>query len=187
MSNRDAPSGFKVAMHMSGGIPGRLTEYNIVAALAKNIYTGDVVIPVNTTKRITRPTAGTERPQGVFDGCFYALADGTPRFERYWPSGQVVQTGSQPVCSIYDDPNTVFEVQVDGTFSLAYIGGFTDYTVGTGNNLTGQSGDEVVAGESGATCKILDYVRRPDNEIGANTKVLVSFAIHYMRGAQTAI
>jgi hypothetical protein len=189
MANRNAPSGLRVAMHLAGGTPGRLSRYAIASGLAKNIYTGDVLIPVNTDKRVTRPTAGTERPIGVADGVYYVMPDGTPKFERYWPTGQTVQTGSIAECNVYDDPNTIFEIQSDGTFALADIGAFADYTVGTGNNFTGQSGDQLSESSvgSGTSMKILDYVRRPDNEIGLYTKVLVSFAIHYLRGAQTAI
>jgi hypothetical protein len=189
MANRDAPNGFRVSSHLTGGTPGRLNRYTIVGALAKNIYTGDIVIPVDTSKRISRPTAGTERPIGVFDGCYYVLADGSPKFERYWPTGQAVQTGSTPEALVTDDPFTVFEVQASGAFAQADIGQFANYTVGTGNSLTGQSGDELDSTTvgTGATLKILDYAKYPDNEVGDNAKLLVSFAIHYLRGAQTAI
>jgi hypothetical protein len=190
MANRDAPSGFKVAKHLTGGNANKLGRYHIVAALAANIYRGDVVVPVNTSKRITRPSAGTERPIGVFDGCFFIAADGEPCYRPKWTSGQTVQSGSVPDAFVYDDPNIVFEVQADEDIEAADIGAFADYTIGTGNDFTCVSGDELDSSSfgSGTTLKLLDYVRRPDNALGENfTKCLVAFAIHYHRGAMTAI
>lgn len=189
-ANRDAPSGFKPAQHMSGGTPGRLNRYNIVAAYATGIFNGDVVVPVNTHKRIARPAAQTDRPIGVFNSVFYTLADGTPKHERYWPAAQAVLTGSVPEALVYDDPDIVFQVQADEDIVLADIGAFADYVIGTGNTQTGISADELDSSQigSGATLKLLDYVRAPDNFLDVNwTKCLVSFAIHYLRGAQTAI
>lgn len=189
MANRDAPNGFRVAQHFAGGTPGRLNRYNIASAYDTAIFTGDIVVPVNTSKNIARPAAATNRPQGVMDGVYYVLADGTPKFEKYWPASQATQTGSVREALVYDDPNTVFEVQASAAFALADIGAFADYTIGSGNTLTGMSTDELDSSSigSGATLKILDYVRYPDNEVGDNAKLLVSLAIHYLRGAQTAI
>lgn len=189
MANRNAPSGLRLAKSFNGGIPGRLNRYAIQSGLAANIFTGDVVIPTATDKRVARPSAGTERPIGVADGVFYVMPDGSPKFERYWPTGQTVMTGTVPECNVYDNPDEVFQIQTDGTFALADIGAFANYTIGTGNAATGQSGDQLSQASvgSGATLKIDDYVRSPDNEIGLYTKLLVFFAIHYLRGAMTAI
>lgn len=190
MANRNAPNGFTPVGHLTGGIPGRTNRYAIVAAYNTAIYKGDVVVPVNTDKRIARPAAQTDRPIGVFNAVYYVLADGSPKFERYWPASQAVQTGSVPEALVYDDPNTVFRCQADEDIILADIGAFADYVIGTGNALTGVSGDMLDSSQigSGATLKLLDYARLPDNELAVNyTKVDVSFAIHYLRGAQTAI
>lgn len=189
-TNRDAPSGFTPVKHMTGGTPGRLERYNIAGAYATAIHKGDVVVPVNTTKRIARPAAQTDRPIGVFNSVFYVLADGSPKHERYWPAAQAVQTGSVPEALVFDDPDTVFHLQADEDIVLADIGALADYVIGSGNDLTGVSTDELDSSQigSGATLKLLDYVRAPDNYLAVNnTKCLVSFAIHYLRGAQTAI
>jgi hypothetical protein len=188
MTNVSAPSGFRAARHLAGGVPNRLSRYEIASAGAFNLYRGDVVVPVGTNKRIARPTAGTDRPIGIFNGVNYLDTVGAVQFKKKWATGTVLLTGSVAEAYVYDDPFTIFRAQSTGAFVVGDIGAFADYTIGTGNDLTETSGDEVAANAgAGATLKIIDYARNPENEIGTNAKLLVSFAIHYLRGAQTAI
>lgn len=187
MANVDFPSGFRVARHLTGGMPNRATRYAIEPALASNVFKGDAVVPTATTKRITRPSADTDRLQGVFQGCAYLRPDGEPVYDQYWPTGQTVLTGSTPDAWVYDDPSLIFEVQYDGTFALADIGSLADLVRGTGNTATGISADEIDSAGSGQVFKIHDYVRRPDNAVGAASKLLVSIMKHYLGASMTAI
>ncbi len=189
MANRDAPSGFRVLKHLSGGMPNRMTRYHIASGLAANIFRNDVVVPTGTGKNIARPAAGTDRPIGVFDGCYYADQTGDMQYRPNWPSGQVILTGSVVDANVYDDPNLIFEGQMSGAFVAGDIGALTNYTVGTGNSAQALSGDEVdsTAIGSGSSLKILDVSSKPDNEVGANARVHVTFATHYLAGAKTGI
>jgi len=189
MSNVDRPAGFQVARHLTGGMPNRLSRYHIEPALAANLFRGDAVIPTATSKRITTPGADNVRLQGVFHGCVFILADGEVRYGKHWPSGQTVQTGSTPDAFVYDDPQTLFMVQADGAFTLADIGAFANLTRGAGNTLTGVSGHELQSASigAGANLKIYEFAPLPDNEVGANAKLIVQIALHYLAGAPTAI
>lgn len=185
MANRDAPNGFRVVGHLAGGICNRFNRYHIAGGLASTICRGDVIIPVTTNKNIDRPGGDTVRLLGVFDGCFYVDSVGDIQYRPRWATGTTIKTGSVVDASVYDDPKLIFEVQYDGTFSVDDIFTLGDVVRGTGNASTGQSTDEIDSAASGTNIKILDLVERPDNEAGANAKLLVAIALHYHGGAMT--
>lgn len=189
MANVDRPCGLQVARHLTGGMPNRLTKYAIEPAHASSIFRGDAVIPEATSKRITIPGADNVRLQGVFQGCVYILPDGEPKFEKYWPANQAVQSGSEPDALVYDDPKTIFRIQADGAIAAADIGAFANLTRGSGSTATGLSGYELQSASigSGANLKILELAPLPDNAYGVNAKVNVQIALHYLAGSPTAI
>lgn len=190
MANRDAPSGLKVLKHLTGGEQNRLSRYHIATALASNIYRGDPVIPVNTSKNINVAAAGN-RLQGVFDGVMYIDSNGDVQFRPRWATGTTLKTGTVSDAFVYDDPDTIFEIQAAGSIVAADIGTFMDVTMATsGNNATGQSGceiDQTTIGTTDGQLKVLDLIERCDNAYGANAKVAVLINEHYSRAAVTAI
>jgi hypothetical protein len=188
MANVNRAAGFTPRRHLNGGVIA-LSRHHIASGLASNIFQGDAVIPVNTSKNINVAAAGN-RILGVFDGVQYVNAAGEIKFEHYWATGTVPKTGTTPDAWVYDDPRILFLVQMSGAFALADIGAFADLTKGTaGSTLTGQSGDQIDSTTvgSGTVFKIYDYDRSPSNEIGTNAKVLVGAVLHYHDGAMTAI
>lgn len=190
MSNTNSPSGFKVSKHARGGVSSRMSQYFIASALASNIFRGDGVIPVNTSKRID-VAAATNRLIGVFDGVNYVLANGDTQFRPYWATGTTLKTGTVAQANVYDDPDTLFEIQGSGVIADADVGALADITAAVaGNTLTGTSGQQLDSTTiaSGTTLRIEEFVDRPDNTHGlANAKVLVRISLHYLSGALTAI
>lgn len=188
MANVNRAFGFIPRRHLLGGVIA-LSRHHIASGLASNIFTGDAVIPVNTSKNIN-VAAATNRILGVFKGVQFVNAAGEIKFEHNWASGTVPKTGTTPDAWVYDDPRILFLVSMSGAFALADIGAFADLTKGTaGSTLTGQSGDQIDSTTvgSGSAFKIYDYDRSPDNEVGANARVLVGAVLHYHDGAMTAI
>lgn len=191
MPNVSRPAGFIARKHLTGGVIS-LSRHHIASALAANIFEGDAVIPVNTSKNIT-VAAATNRIIGVFKGVQYVNAAGEVKFDHNWVSGTVAKTGTTPDAWVYDDPRILFLVQMSGAFALADIGAFADITKAVGGNtLTGISGDQLDSTTvgTGVAFKIYDYDRSPDNDIaspGTNAKVLVGIVLHYHDGAMTAI
>jgi len=59
MANVDAAFGFVPIRHMSGNAP-RTNKYTIASGLAENIFTGDLVILINTG--LLTPHTATEKP-----------------------------------------------------------------------------------------------------------------------------
>lgn len=190
MSNRDNPSGLKVSRHARGGL-ARPNRYFIASALASNIFRGDPVIPVNTSKRINVAAAG-DRLIGVFQGVVYETPQGEIKFEKYWPTGQTLKTGSVAEALVWDDPDLLFEIQSNGATTIANIGEMADVSMATaGSTATGVSGaqlDNATLGTGSAQLRIEDVVARPDNDpASTKAKFLVVINEHYLRGALTGI
>ena len=165
MANVDAAFGFVPIRHMSGNAP-RTNKYTIASGLAENIFTGDLVILINTGL-LTPHTATETNNIGVFAGVSYTASDGSFVYSEYWPSGT---TATDIVAYVYDDPYTVFKVQSAGTTAQTNIGNCADVVAGAGSTLTGQSGFEISGTMAAgiATCKIIGLYEAPDNAFGAN-------------------
>lgn len=189
MANRDAPRGLSVAGHLAGGLPNRARRYHIASGLGNSLFRGDACIPTVTSKNIDRPGSGSVRLLGVFDGCVFTDTTGAPQYSPFWKANTTLLSGTVCDAFVYDDPKLIFEIQADEDIEAADIGALADLTLGTGNQQTGQSADELDSSQigSGANLKILDYVRRPDNELGDHCKVHVAIALHYLGGGLTAI
>ena len=140
MSNTSAPFGFRPVLHETG--QSHANTYTIAAAYGTLISYGDPVM-LNTDGTITALAATSSPILGVFAGVEYIDATGKPTTSKNWPAGQTVLAGTTPVAYVYDDPNTLFDVQVTANASgyvQAAIGDQTNvYPVTAGSTITGQS------------------------------------------------
>jgi hypothetical protein len=190
MPNVNAPRGLIPLRHNGGGLV-RTNRYEIASGLAANIFRGDPVKPTGTNNRITVAAAG-DRLQGVAHGFEWTDVNGAPRFEKFWPTGTTVKTGTLAYAHVYDDPNIVYEIQTNGTGAVADTGACADVTMATaGSTITGQSGAQIDQTTVGAIAqlKLIKPVLRDatENAFGANVKWEVMIAEHYMRGDMTTI
>ena len=197
MPNLNSPAGLLPVRNAGGGTM-RTNRYYIAGGLAQNIYRGSAVIATNTSKQINVATAGsTSLLIGVFKGCFYVDAGGNTQFRPYWGSGQTIQANSVVEAEVFDDPLTMFAIQVSGTAGLvaANVGLIANLVIGTGSTLTGNSGDQLdqTTIGSGAQFRIeeLQAVNSPQqagslNNYGQYAKALVRFAVHNLGASLTA-
>ena len=178
MANVDAAFGFVPIRHMSGNAP-RTNKYTIASGLAENIFTGDLVILINTGL-LTPHTAGETNNIGVFAGVSYTASDGSYVYSEYWPTGT---TATDIILYIYDDPYTVFKVQSAGTTAQTNIGNCADVVAGAGSTITGQSGFELsgTMAAGTATCKIMALYDAPENTFGANAVMEVLINEHILK------
>ena len=178
MANVDAAFGFVPIRHMSGNAP-RTNKYTIASGLAENIFTGDLVILINTGL-LTPHTATETNNIGVFAGVSYTASDGSYVYSDYWPSGTAA---TDIIIYIYDDPYTVFKVQSAGSPAQTNIGNCADVVAGTGSTTTGQSGFEIsgTMAAGTATCKIMALHDAPDNAFGANAVMEVLINEHLLK------
>lgn len=186
MSNTDAKLGFKAVRHLGGGLV-RTNAYSIASGYATAIYYGDPVEMTGTGRNIQLAAATNADNIGVFAGVHYKDATGKSVYSKYWPAST---TATDVEALVYDDPNTVFEIQGDSV-AEGDVGALVDWNAGTGSATTGYSGAyAVVTGATGTADKalrILGLVPRPENAYGAYAKIEVMFAEHSLRGVVAGV
>lgn len=156
MSSTSAPFGFRPSYHNSGQM--RPKAYTIASTYAANIFSGDPVkltdngvIQLGTSDGTRNGTTDGITLLGVFAGCQYLDASGKPTISPFWPSGA---TGTEIVAWVYDDPETLYDVQYDnpspGTTVQTAVGEECDWTVASpgGSTQTGLSTTKLTAIQS---------------------------------------
>ena len=172
---------------------GAQNRYRIAAGYATAIFQGDLVIPT-AAGNVERHTANTSNAVvGVFNGCFYN--DPTtqkPTWKNYYPGG-VTPTQGGITAFVVDDPDAVFLVDSDGTFSAADL--FKNYSVTTAGGVTqtGNSQVQLDYSESGTqvtyVIQAIDISQDPANstESSANGNILVRINNHFYRQATVGL
>jgi hypothetical protein len=153
MSSTSAPFGFRPSYHNSGQM--RPKAYTIASTYAANIFSGDPVkltdngvIQLGTSDGTRTGTVDGISLLGIFAGCQYLDATGKPTISPFWPSGA---TGTEIVAWVYDDPETLFDVQYTnpsaGTTVQTAVGEECDWTVASpgGSTQTGLSNCQLTA------------------------------------------
>jgi len=151
MSSTSAPFGFRPSYHNSGQM--RPKAYTIASTYAANIFSGDPVkltdngvIQLGTSDGTRSGTTDGIALLGIFAGCQYLDATGKPTISPFWPSGA---TGTEIVAWVYDDPETLFDVQYtnpsSGTTVQTAVGEEFDWTVASpgGSTQTGLSNCQI--------------------------------------------
>ena len=144
MSSTSAPFGFRASFHNSGQI--RPKAYTIASTYAANIFSGDPVklvdagtVQLGTSDGTRSGTVAGILLLGIFAGCQYNDSSGKPTISPYWPSGT---TGTEIIAYVYDDPETLFNVQ----YSNPGTPGTTTMQTAVGEEM-----DWVVASPGGST------------------------------------
>ncbi len=153
MSSTSAPFGFRPSYHNSGQM--RPKAYTIASTYAANIFSGDPVkltdngvVQLGTSDGTRSGTVDGISLLGIFAGCQYLDATGKPTISPFWPSGT---TGTEIVAWVYDDPETLFDVQYNnpspGTTVQTAVGEECDWTVASpgGSTQTGLSNTYLTA------------------------------------------
>ena len=153
MSSTSAPFGFRASYHNSGQM--RPKAYTIASTYAANIFSGDPVkltdngvVQLGTSDGTRTGTVDGISLLGIFAGCQYNDASGKPTISPFWPSGA---TGTEIVAWVYDDPETLFDVQYtnpsSGTTVQTAVGEECDWTVASpgGSTQTGLSNCQLTA------------------------------------------
>ena len=187
MANTDAPKGAVPIKHLDGSPwNGSLNEYLIASAYNTTIYFGDFV-KMTATGKIELAAAGNTI-LGVFQGVNYRNSSGEVVFSKYWPASTVTFNSEDAKALVVDQPDVIFEMQQDSdtdTPSQADIGTNADFiATHTGSTLTGLSKEEVdtsTCTTATANLRILRFVPKPDNAVGAYAKVEVLINEHFYK------
>lgn len=153
MSSTSAPFGFRPSYHNSGQM--RPKAYVIASTYAATIFSGDPVkltdngvVQLGTSDGTRSGTVDGISLLGIFAGCQYLDASGKPTISPFWPGGT---TGTEIVAWVYDDPETLFDVQYTnpsaGTTVQTVVGEECDWTVASpgGSTQTGLSNCQLTA------------------------------------------
>ena len=153
MSSTSAPFGFRASFHNSGQM--RPKAYVIASTYAANIFSGDPVkltdngvIQLGTSDGTRSGTTDGISLLGIFAGVQYLDATGEPTISPFFPSGT---TGTEITAWVYDDPETLFDVQYNnpsaGTTVQTAVGEECDWTVASpgGSTQTGLSNTYLTA------------------------------------------
>ncbi len=188
MANRDAPNGFVPRKHLTGGTPMRMNAYAVANPTTNAFFSGDLVRLTGAADTagipIIEDVAVGETSVGVFAGIRFVDVNGDQQFRPFVASGVTFTADPKsPVeALVYDDPDMMFMVQVQGVLVAADIGQNMDLVVTAGNTPTGRSRYEIDQTTAGATGQV--HVQQLDrllgNALGADAKVLCLISEHQL-------
>ena len=161
MATTAAPYGLKPVKRADGTpYAGAVSQYLIdPAGEATNLFYGQVVIigadgyialATGTGADLTTNSiSGTSGVGGigVFVGVEYVNAQGQVIYDQYYPSGTA--NGGDIVAYVVDDPNALFQAELDETATQTMVGTNTTFataqTTSTGSTTTGVSNSQLDA------------------------------------------
>lgn len=181
MANVDKAFGLRPLGNLSATGAQKQYGYEIADNQSGAIYQGDLVTIVDGYVVKFLP-ATHSAALGVFNGCNYIdPSSGKPTWKNYYP-GSVNITSGKISADVMDDPNQLFIVQVDGSFTQANIGKNADVIGTGGSTTTGVSTMELnsstIADTAALNLKIVGLWNVPGNEIGTNAVVVVKINEH---------
>lgn len=194
MASTATPYGLRPVRRLDGLPYAGSTNMYLIdpAGEATNIYYGQVVyigsdgyIAIVTTTGADATTnawpagsSGMTGAIGVFLGCEYVNAQGQLIHSQYYPSGYAAPSGTSIKAYVCDDPNVLFQAQLDGSGAQTIIGSNTCFaaaqSTSTGSTTTGVSNTALDATVAATTMpfRIVAHVSPPGD---AYPDVLVKF------------
>lgn len=178
MANSNAPAGLRPVRNADGSAwNGALSVYCVPATDGTALFVGDPVIIAGSADADGIPTATIATAAGGnrWTGCVVGFR----------PSPTIVANGHRLASTleyiyVAEGPNLIYEIQEDavgGALAAVDVGLNADFVAGTGSSYTQQSGWSLDTSTKATTntlqMRIVGFVQRADNEIGANAKVLV--------------
>lgn len=187
MANTNNAFGFKPVGVRGGAYTGQINMYFVPSSDATALFMYDPVIIAGSgdtvgVPSVTRATAASAgRVTGVIVGF---VPNASVRANGY----RVASTDCYVL--VADDPDLIVECQEDavgGALAVTDIGLNADMVAGTGSTATKLSGFQLDTSTKATTAtlqlRILGFVQRGDNEVGANAKVLARFNLPTETGA----
>ena len=161
MSSVSAPFGFRPSFHNSGQI--RPKAYAIASGYATSIFSGDPVkistdgtVVLGTSDGTRSGTVDGVKLLGIAGGVEYLDSTGKPTISPFWTGSTAVYNSGQATIWVFDDPETLFDVQYNnpgtpGTTSVqTAVGEEADWVVASpgGSTQTGLSNTLLTALQS---------------------------------------
>lgn len=183
MPNGNSPSGFSPVRDVySTPYNGAVNVYSTAAGDSTAIFIGDPVKLTGSSQTINGQVTPDVAQAATGDVIVGVVVGVLPAVQ----SDSIYRVAStQRTLLVCDDPNALFEIQEvnSGTPLTANdIGLNVNFVVAAGSTFTGMSGVTLNNASEATTntldCKIVAFVNRADNEIGAAAKWLVRLNRH---------
>ena len=119
-------------------------------------------------------TVPSNQALGVFVGCRYVDANGTPTWSQYWPSA----AGTEAFAFVVTDPLAVFKIQCSASWAETGLGNLVDPTLTAGSGDDGNSRAVVGAltNDPDACLRVVGVVRDGANEDSSTPDILVQWS-----------
>jgi len=184
MANQSAAFGFRAMGKLGSSVNNMATsEYKIADNANLDLFQGMIV--GNASGVITAGTATSAKNLGVLNGVFITKdpSTGKPTFKNQYSQTNVA-AGETITAFVYDDPNTLFEVQAGGVLAQAAQGNNIDSVLGSGDTVTGRAKSTTASSVTGSGATAQFRIIRPssdpqNNDISvANCNYVVKFNEH---------
>jgi hypothetical protein len=190
MANPNNPRGLiPYRSSVDGYMTGGLGLYRVPSGQAYNLFVGDPVIPLGTSDANGIPDVGiaTAGATNNLLGPMVSIAPGGDPVVAVTRDLPVYrQNGVTQYILVAHDPNTLFEIQDDGSAVLSGTATFSNANLvaGAGSTFTGYSGWQLLASTVATTptfqLRILRLLQQADNAFGVNAKWLVRINLHVL-------
>lgn len=183
MANSNAPRGLiPYKMSVAAAFNGAANIYYLASG---SLYVGDPVIPTGTSDANGIPgvTLATAGAGNYLLGSMISIVAGGQPVIPVLQNDPVYATGPQYIL-VADDPNTIFEVQDNGTIGADGSMANVDLVSGSGSTVTGYSGWQLNAATPAGTgntlqMRLLRPLPQEDNDVTtANAKWLTRINLH---------
>jgi hypothetical protein len=205
MANVSRIKGFIPVKHNTGAPYNGQGNLYYVASAADEIFVGDIVKLSGSGDASGIPgcdlAAAGNTPVGVVVGIVNPKLDPDGRMTGGsialdLPTCAQIAAGTAGYVLVEDSPDIIMEVEADttATFAVTDIGLNADLIV-LANSLTRTAATTTSTAAINSTTKlgtstlvfnVRGFVKRPDNEVGASTKLLVGFNVHQFKSVGTA-
>ena len=184
MANQNAAFGFRAMGKLGSNVNNMATsEYKIADNANLDLFQGMIV--GMTGGVITAGTATSVLNLGVLNGVFITKdpSTGKPTFKNQYSQTNVA-AGETITAFVYDDPNTLFEVQAGGVLAQAAQGNNIDSVLGSGDTVTGRAKSTTASSVTGSGLTAQFRIIKPstdvlNNDISvANCNYVVKFNEH---------
>jgi hypothetical protein len=166
MSATAAPFGCRAVFHPSGTIRQKtMSGFPTIPPAA--VYKGDLI--KLTGCGCAAVIVANDAAIGIFEGCEYTAADGTPVISPYWPASLSGVTNIKWHYTPFD-PLLECEIQSSGSIAVSAVGDSADMVMAAGSAYTGVSGSSINSTLKGAAAvgnfRIIGLGQQADNAWG---------------------
>ena len=184
MANTNAPFGFRAMGKLGSNVNNMATSEYVIADNA-NITLFQNMIVGSGSGVLTAGTATSSKNLGVLNGVFITKdpSTGKPTFKNQYSQTNVAD-GETITAFVFDDPNTLFEVQAGGVLAQAAQVNNIDSAGVAGDAITGVSTSTTASSVTGSGATAQWRIIRPssdpeNNDISvANCNYVVKFNEH---------